>query len=78
MAAQAVWRYLLTTLSYARRDLVSPVLGRRRPRPTIVVRRLRSFGDFLRLSPAILSERRRVRKRATVGDAELLAWAVPR
>jgi GT2 family glycosyltransferase len=78
MAAQAVWRYLLTTLSYARRDLVSPVLGRRRPRPTIVVRRLRSFGDFVRLAPAILAERRRVRKRATVGDAELLAWAVPR
>jgi len=78
MAAHAVWRYLLTTLSYARRDLVAPVLGRRRPRPTIVVRRLRSLADFARLLPGILGERRRVRRRATVGDAELLAWAVPR
>jgi GT2 family glycosyltransferase len=78
MAAQAVWRYLLTTLSYARRDLVAPVFGRRRPRPTIVVRRLRSLADFARLLPGILAERRRVRRRATVGDAELLAWAVPR
>ena len=48
------------------------------PGPTIVVRRLRSFVDFLRLLPAILAERRRVRRRATVGDAELLAWAVRR
>ena len=78
MAVHAVWRYLLTTLSYARRDMVSPVLGRGRPRPTIVVRRLRSFADFARLAPAILAERRRVRRRATVGDAELLAWAVRR
>jgi hypothetical protein len=78
MAAHAVWRYLLTTLSYARRDLVAPMLGRRRPRPTTVVRRLRSLADFARLLPGVLAERRRVRRRATVGDAELLAWAVPR
>lgn len=78
MAARAVWRYLLTTLSYARRDLVAPALGLRRPQPTIVVRRARSFVDFLRLAPATLAERRRVRRRATVADGELLAWAVRR
>jgi GT2 family glycosyltransferase len=78
MAAHAVWRYLLTTLSYARRDLVAPVLGLHRPRPTTVVRRARSFVDFLRLAPATLAERRRVRRRATVADGELLAWAVRR
>ncbi|HET6954020.1 MAG TPA: glycosyltransferase [Acidimicrobiales bacterium] len=78
MAANAVWRYLLTTLSYARRDLVAPLLGLQRPRPMTVVRRLRSFVDFLRLAPATLAERRRVRRRATVADGELLAWAVRR
>jgi GT2 family glycosyltransferase len=78
MAARAVWRYLLTTLSYARRDLLAPVLGLHRPRPTTVVRRARSFVDFLRLAPATLAERRRVRRRATVADGELLAWAVRR
>jgi GT2 family glycosyltransferase len=78
MAADAVWRYLLTTLSYARRDIVAPVLGRHRPRPTIVARRARSFLDFLRLLPGSLSERRRIRRAATVDDAELLAWVVRR
>jgi GT2 family glycosyltransferase len=78
MAAHAVWRYLLTTLSYARRDLVAPVLGLHRPRPTIVWRRVRSFADFLRLLPPTLAERRRIRRAATVDDAELLAWTVRR
>jgi GT2 family glycosyltransferase len=78
MAADAVGRYVLTTASYARRDLVAPLLGLRRPRPTIVVRRVRSFLDFLRLLPATLAERRRIRRAATVGDDELLAWAVRR
>jgi GT2 family glycosyltransferase len=78
MAARAVWRYLLTTLSYARRDIVAPLIGRRRPRPTIVWRRVRSFADFLRLLPGSLAARRRIRRAATVDDDELLAWTVRR
>ena len=78
LAADAVWRYGLTTLSYARRDLVAPVLGAHRPRPTIVWRRVRSFADFLRLLPRALAARRRIRRAATVGDAELAAWQVRR
>jgi GT2 family glycosyltransferase len=78
MAADAVWRYLLTTLSYTRRDVVAPLLGLHRPRPTIVARRVRSFADFLRQLPAALGRRRRIRRAATVGDGELLAWAVRR
>jgi GT2 family glycosyltransferase len=78
MAAKAVWRYLLTTLSYARRDLVAPLLGLHRPKTTIVWRRVRSFADFLRLLPPTLRDRRRIRRAATVGDGELLAWAVRR
>jgi len=78
MAANAVWRYLLTTASYARRDLLGPVLRGRRPNPTIVWRRAKSFLGFLQVLPGILVARRRIRRRAVVGDGELLAWAVRR
>jgi GT2 family glycosyltransferase len=78
MAATAVWRYLLTTLSYLRRDLVAPVFGLHRPRPAIVVRRVASFLDFLRLGPAMLAGRRRSRAGARVPDAELMTWQVRR
>ncbi len=78
LALRAVWRYVLVTLSYARRDLVRPVLGRHRPNPTAVRRRVASLAGFLRLAPAMLVDRRRIRRRATVGDGELRAWFVPR
>ena len=78
LAAHAVWRYCLTTASYARRDLVAPLAGGHRPRPTIVWRRAKSFADFLRLLPRALTARRRIRRAATVGDAELAAWQVRR
>ena len=78
MAVRAVVRYVLITASYARRDLVRPVLGLHRPNPTQVRRRLGSFGGFLRLLPAMLVERWRIRRRAKVGDGDLRAWFVPR
>jgi GT2 family glycosyltransferase len=78
LAANAVWRYILTTLSYTRRDIVAPVVGAHRPRPTIVWRRGKSFASFLRLLPRALVARRRIRRAATVGDAELAAWQVRR
>jgi len=78
MAARAVWRYGLTTLSYARRDIVAPLFGGHRPRPTTVWRRARSFVDFLRRLPAALDDRSRIRRSATVHDGELLAWQVRR
>jgi GT2 family glycosyltransferase len=78
MAVRAVWRYLLTTLSYARRDLVRPVLGLHRPNVEQVRRRVSSFAGFLRLLPWMLVERRRIRRRATVPDDDLRAWFVPR
>jgi hypothetical protein len=78
MAANAVWRYVLTTLSYARRDIMAPLLGMHRPQTTTVGRRVRSFVDFLGVLPATLGQRRRIRRRAIVGDDELLSWAVPR
>ena len=77
-AARAVWRFVLVTLSYARRDVVRPVLGRHRPNVEQVRRRLGSLAGYLRLLPAALAERRRVRRGATVGDDELLARMVRR
>jgi GT2 family glycosyltransferase len=46
--ARAALRSLLVTASYARRDLVAPLLGGRSAQPEIVTRRLRAFGSFLR------------------------------
>ena len=50
----ALARFVLVTASYARRDLP-------RRRPEIVKRRLRAFGGFLRLAPAITWARARQR-----------------
>jgi GT2 family glycosyltransferase len=78
LTASQVWRYLLVTASYARRDLVRPVLGGHRPRPLVVRRRAISFVGFLRLLPAMLGDRRILRRRQQVPDAELTAWLVRR
>ncbi len=78
LAIRAVWRYLLVTLSYARRDIVRPVLGRHRPRPEQSRRRVRSLVGFVRLLPAMLVDRRCIRRRATVPDRDLRAWFVRR
>ncbi len=78
MLARAIVRYALVTLSYARRDLVAPVLGGRRPRPEQVRRRLRSFAGFARLAPALWRERRRLARAATVPEAEVTRGLTPR
>lgn len=73
MVYRAGWRFLLVTLSYARRDLVRPLLARRRPSGQKVRLRLGSFLGFLRLLPAMWWQRRRIRRRATIADEEILA-----
>ncbi|CAM8629590.1 Glycosyltransferase 2-like [Acidimicrobiia bacterium] len=78
MAAKQVWHFVLTTLSYARRDIIRPVMRLKRPRLTIVRRRLRSFLGFLALLPAMLVTRRRLRSTQLVPDAELAEWFVKR
>jgi hypothetical protein len=72
MAAGAVGRYLLSTASYARRDLVSPLLSGRRPRPESVRRRLRAFWGFVRLLPHVVGER--PGRGSRLGAAELRRW----
>jgi hypothetical protein len=78
MAVRQVWRYLLVTASYARREILGPMLRLRRPRSTTVRRRVRAFGSFLRLLPVMLGRRWRIRRRWTVSDRELVEWLVPR
>ncbi len=72
--ARATLKYLLITGSYARRDIISPVAHTRPPTFETVIRRLRALGGYGRLLPVALAGRRRLRRRRTVGDPELLAW----
>jgi GT2 family glycosyltransferase len=53
---------LLVTASYARRDVVSPMLRGERPTPEIVRDRARALASFVRLLPAMTRERRRSRE----------------
>lgn len=78
LARQAVWRFVLTTASYARRDIVGPLRHGGRPRPGVVRLRLVSLGSYLRLLPALWRDRRDLRARQVVDDAELLAWMTER
>jgi N-acetylglucosaminyl-diphospho-decaprenol L-rhamnosyltransferase len=78
LLARALTRYTLVTLSYARRDLVAPVLAGRRPRPEQVRRRLRSLAGFARLAPGLWRDRRRLARAATVADDEVIRGLTPR
>ena len=78
MAAHAVWRFALVTASYARRDIVRPVLGLHRPRPEQVRRRVVSLAGFLKLVPAMMADRRRLRRAPTVPDAVVASRLVRR
>jgi GT2 family glycosyltransferase len=57
VVGRAVLRYLLVTVSYAVRDLVSPLLRGRPPQPESVRRRLRSLAGYLRQAPRFLAQR---------------------
>jgi GT2 family glycosyltransferase len=77
LAASEVAKFVARTVVYAARDIVRPLARLRRPAPGLAVSRARSFADFLRLLPAMLVDRRRLRHRQMVSDAELLAWMEP-
>jgi GT2 family glycosyltransferase len=74
MAWAAAVRFVLTTASYFRRDCLVPPLFGRPPSPTVVRRRVRAFVAFLRVLPAALIERRRIRRRGVVGVDEVRGW----
>jgi GT2 family glycosyltransferase len=72
----AIVGFVTATASYARRDVVAPMLRGRRPRTQQVRRRVRSFLAFLRLLPALLGDRRELRRAQVVPDAAIVGWAV--
>jgi GT2 family glycosyltransferase len=74
MALKAVERFVLTTASYLRRDLLSPTLGGDR-RFTVPARRVHAFGGYLARMPAMAASRRALRRRQAVPDRDVLAWA---
>jgi GT2 family glycosyltransferase len=78
LATGAAARFLLSTASYARRDVVRPVLAGHRPRPGLVKARLGSFAGYLRLLPSVLPDRRRLRAAQRVHDESITGWAVQR
>ncbi len=78
LAVLQTCRFALVTASYARRDIVRPLMKGRRPWPGTVRRRLSSLLGFLKLMPVIIRERRNVRSRQTVPDPEILRWFVSR
>jgi GT2 family glycosyltransferase len=78
LVADAIGRYLLATLSYTRRDVLGRLARGKRPNVGVVGLRLASFGAYLRLLPALLVDRRRLRRRQLVGDRELAAWSQTR
>jgi GT2 family glycosyltransferase len=55
---RVVPRYLAVTASYARRDIVAPLLRGDRPRPTVVRRRLHALGAYTVALPRALHARR--------------------
>jgi GT2 family glycosyltransferase len=57
-ATAAAVRALLVTASYARRDVIAPVLAGRPPQPDIAWRRLRAWGAYARALPGARRERR--------------------
>lgn len=78
MVRKEIIHYVLITASYFRRDVVSPVLHRRRPNTTITRRRVKSFLGFLRLVPSMLRTRRALRRRQLVSDDVLQQRMVAR
>lgn len=78
LALKEAGRHLLITGSYARRDIVVPLVARRPPSVETVRRRLRAYGGYVRLLPESLAGRRRLAARGRVPADELAGWMEPR
>jgi GT2 family glycosyltransferase len=61
--ARALARYLLVTASYARRDLVSPLVRHRPVQSATPVRRLRALAGYVAAAPSMLRSRRDATRR---------------
>lgn len=71
-------RYIFSTASYGYRDVLKPMLHCHRPSTTLTRRRVHAYLSFLRLLPAMLAERHRLKRRRQVSNTELASWFVQR
>ncbi len=74
LALREAGRHLLITGSYARRDILVPLAHRRPPAVETVRRRMRAYGDYVRMLPEALAWRRRLSARGRLADEELFRW----
>ena len=74
LALREAGRHLLITGSYARRDILIPLVQRRPLSSETVRRRLQSYGAYVRLLPEAVAGRRRLTARGRLAGEELARW----
>jgi N-acetylglucosaminyl-diphospho-decaprenol L-rhamnosyltransferase len=78
VALRAPLRFLLSTASYARRDILSPLLRGHRPRPGIVGQRIHAFIGYVARVVPMLRARHRDRRRGLEAPVWEPSWNAPR
>ncbi len=71
LVVHALVEFLADMVSYVRRSVLPPLRQRRRPPLHHLRLRLRSLRSYLRLAPAMVADRRALRRRRLRNDAEL-------
>jgi len=74
LAVREAVRHPLITVSYARRDILAPLVHRRPPSVETVRRRMQAYGAYVRLLPEALASRRRLATRGRLTGEELSRW----
>ncbi len=74
LAVREVLRHPLITGSYARRDILVPLVHRRPPSVETVRRRMQAYGAYVRMLPEALAGRRRLATRGRLTGEELSRW----
>jgi len=74
LALRQAGRHLLITGSYARRDVLVPLVHRRPPSVETVRRRVRAYTGYVRMLPEALAGRRELAARGRLSDEELSRW----
>jgi GT2 family glycosyltransferase len=74
LALREAGRHLLITGSYARRDIVVPLVHRRPPSVETVRRRMRAYGAYVRMLPEALAGRRELVAQGRLAGEELSRW----
>lgn len=74
LALREAVRHPLITGSYARRDILAPLVHRRPPSVETVRRRMQAYGAYVRMLPEALAGRRRLATRGRLTGEELSRW----